>query len=78
MATLPTDACIQDILDDEGYTDVAAFLEDYAYESVVPGKCMSAECGWVITRCEPDLTNGWCEGCGQQTVKSSLVLIGIV
>ena len=74
MVSLP----IESILESEGYDTIEDFLEDYAFESVVPGKCMNEACGWVITLCEPDLTNGWCEGCGQQTVKSSLVLIGIV
>ena len=78
MAILQTEASIQAILDDEGYEDVDSFLEDYALESVVPGRCMNEECGGVITRCEPDLEDGWCEGCGQKTVKSALILIGII
>lgn len=69
---------IANILECEGYDDEHSFLEDYAFQSVVPGCCMNPDCGWVKTSCEPDLTKGWCEGCDKQTVSSAMILMGLI
>lgn len=68
---------IEDLLEAEGYRDHFEFMEDFIIESVVPGICMTPECG-CTTSVEPDCENGWCELCGDQTVKSGLVLMGIM
>lgn len=55
----------------------AALIEEYAMEDVVPGICMNPDCEYT-TSCEPDLRAGWCEECGTRTVRSALVLAGIL
>ena len=56
---------------------VASFIEDYALEDVVPGICMERNCDYT-SEYEPDQREGWCEECGKPTVKSGLVLAGII
>lgn len=46
-----------------------------AQDSVVPGIC--TECG-EITDVEPDQDEGYCESCEKNTVKSCMVLSGVI
>jgi len=50
-------------------------LEKATWDSVVPGICL--ECGYTA-EVEPDSTQGYCEGCGKQTVQSCLILAGVI
>lgn len=56
-------------------------IEEIAQESMfgaragVPGIC--PHCGYT-TDVEPDQDRGWCEECEAQTVKSALILAGIM
>ena len=50
-------------------------LEQATFDGIAPGICL--ECGYT-TSVEPDSTNGYCEGCGKQTVQSCLILAGII
>jgi hypothetical protein len=56
---------------------VAEFIETYALDEVVPGICMNPGCTYS-TEVEPDLCTGWCEECGTRTVRSGIVLAGIL
>ena len=68
-----TRLCI--VAEDQGMT-VEEMLSKYATDSVVPGICM--KCDMVIDSCEPDAEENWCEECDEGTVKSILVIAGII
>jgi hypothetical protein len=59
---------------DEGL-DELEMLEKATFDGVAAGICL--ECGHTC-EIEPDSTDGYCEGCGKQTVQSCLVLAGII
>ena len=61
----------------EGYSDVTEFLGDYALDSVVPAICMSPDCDHT-TDLEPDQRAGYCDACGRPTMKSALVIAGMI
>jgi len=56
---------------------VAELIETYALDEVVPGICMNPECEYT-TDCEPDLREGWCEECETRSVRSAIVLAGLI
>ena len=65
-----------DILaDDYGYADQITMLEDAVMDSVVPSICTNC---YFTTDMEPDQDKGWCEDCHNRTVKSCLVLAGVI
>jgi len=49
--------------------------EKAMFNGVAPGICL--ECGHIDTT-EPDQTEGYCEGCGKQTIQSCLILAGLI
>jgi hypothetical protein len=61
----------------EGYASVADLLERSVCDSVCPGICTNDGCAYT-TGVEPDQDRGWCEACGTNTVKSALVLAGLI
>lgn len=61
----------------EGYADVMEMLEQATFDSVSPGICTRKGCDYT-TEVEPDQDRGYCEVCGTQTVKSALMLAGII
>jgi hypothetical protein len=70
---------IKQILDVYGYEATSKgalqFAEDFVIENVVPGVC--GNCGLVLEY-EPDQTEGWCDECHRNTVKSGLVILGLI
>lgn len=62
------------LAESEGMTEMD-MLEKATFDCVAPGICL--ECGYTCS-IEPDSTEGYCEGCGKQTVQSCLVLAGII
>jgi rubrerythrin len=58
-----------------GYEDVEEMLENAVFDSVAAGIC--TECGYTC-EVEPDSSDGWCEECEGNTVKSCLVLAGLM
>lgn len=66
----------ENLLEIEGL-DEDAFLEQAIADSVVPGICMNHGCNYT-REVEPDQSRGFCEECQTQTVKSGLVLRGII
>lgn len=56
---------------------VMEFLEEYALDEVVPGICMNPDCDYA-TEVEPDQREGWCEECGTGSVRSGIVLAGLI
>lgn len=55
--------------------NVMEMLQDATFDSIAAGIC--TECGYT-TNVEPDMNTGYCESCGKQTVKSCLVLAGVL
>jgi hypothetical protein len=56
---------------------VAVFIEEYALDDVVPGICMNPDCDYT-TEVEPDQTEGWCEECEMRSIRSGVVLAGLI
>ena len=61
----------------EGFDSPQEYIEEFAISSVVPGICCNSGCDY-ITNVEPDSEGGWCELCDTNTVKSGLVLAGVI
>jgi hypothetical protein len=64
------------LAENEGMT-VEEMLEQATFDSVAKGICSEPGCDYT-TEVEPDQDKGYCEGCGGQTVKSCLVLAGVI
>lgn len=71
---------IRAILEYEGFPPTHDGLLDalnkYAGDSVVPGICV--ECGATGHECEPDAHDNYCDECGENRVKSLLVLCNLI
>jgi hypothetical protein len=61
----------------EGYNHPFSMLEDAITDSVCPGICINKGCDYT-TEVEPDCQDGYCEECETQTVKSAMILAGVV
>jgi hypothetical protein len=61
----------------EGCHSLNEFLQDYGNEPIVPGICMTDHCNYT-TGVAPGETQGYCPRCGTNTVKSGLVLAGVI
>ena len=66
-----------DLLAETCDLSVAAFIEEYALEDLVPGICMNPDCDFTADY-EPDQREGWCEECGTGSVRSGLILAGMI
>jgi hypothetical protein len=53
------------------------FVEEYALDDVVPGICMNPDCDYT-SEVEPDQREGWCEECDTCSVRSGVVLAGLI
>jgi hypothetical protein len=60
-----------------GYETVRAMLEYATFDSVAPAICTNENCSHT-TDMEPDQDKGWCEVCETNTVKSCLILAGLI
>ena len=56
---------------------VPELIEEYVLETHVPGICMNPDCEYT-TEVEPDEREGWCGACGTTSVRSGLVLAGLI
>lgn len=61
----------------EGFENLDDLLALSAIDSVCPGICMTEGCD-CTAETEPDQVEGYCEGCGGNTVASVLVLAGLI
>lgn len=66
-----------DLLAREWGMKVSEFVEEYALDDVAPGICMNPDCDYT-TEVEPDQREGWCEECGTRSVRSGVVLAGLI
>ena len=65
---------LKDLAEAEGMT-VDEMLEMSVMDSVSPAICV--ECGCTVNM-EPDQDRGYCDCCGKNTVKSALILAGVI
>jgi hypothetical protein len=56
---------------------VMEMMEAATFDSVAAGICMNKDCDYS-TNVEPDCEDGFCENCNTNTVKSCLILGGII
>jgi hypothetical protein len=61
----------------EGYNDPLDMCRDAMMDGTCPGICMNADCDATFNY-EPDQDKGFCEECGTNTVKSGLLLAGLI
>lgn len=61
----------------EGHADLDAMLEACISDGVSTGICVAPGCDYT-TEVEPDQHEGWCEFCRRNSVKSALVLAGVI
>lgn len=57
--------------------EVMEMLEQATFDSVAKGICMNKGCSYT-TEVEPDCSTGYCEDCRSRTVKSCLIIEGII
>jgi hypothetical protein len=68
---------LQKLIELEGYEDDVALIADAVSDSVCPAICMNIGCDYTA-ELEPDQDRGWCECCSTNSMKSALVLAGII
>lgn len=61
----------------EGFSDPQDLLEANIVDSVCPGICCNEGCDYT-TEVEPDSDSGYCEECETNTVKSAMILAGVI
>jgi hypothetical protein len=67
---------LQQLADMEGIP-VLEMLEEATFDSIAPGICTRPDCDFT-TEVEPDQRLGLCEYCEAHTVKSCLVIAGLI
>ena len=68
---------LETLAENEGYDSVDDMIEAASIDSVVPAICVNIDCDYS-TGMEPDQDRGWCENCKTNTVKSCLILMGVI
>lgn len=75
-AQKPSAAALKRLCEIEGKTE-EQLLSDAVTDSVCPGICILEECDYTCD-VEPDQDAGYCDECGNNTVKSALILAGLI
>ena len=70
------EAKLKTLAEGEGMT-IDEFCRHFFLKSLVPAICMNARCGY-IEPLEPDQDAGWCAECDAGTMKSGMVLAGLI
>jgi hypothetical protein len=65
------------LVDDFGYDSLEELLAKGTFDSLSPAICMNVGCNYT-TEYEPDQDKGWCGDCNTNTVKSALIIVGII
>jgi hypothetical protein len=68
---------LDELVESEGYANLNDLLEAVITDSVCPAICMNDGCSYTCEM-EPDQDAGWCEACGTNSVKSALILAGLI
>ncbi len=61
---------IQLLMDNDGYDDESEYMTSLICESVNSGICSNDNCDYITT-VEPDCSDGYCEECNTNTVRSA-------
>lgn len=67
---------LQQLADSEGLTITELMVFSMVCE-ICMGICMNKDCDYT-TEVEPDQSKGFCEECETNTVKSALILAGLI
>lgn len=65
------------LLEIEGYDTLEELAQAVFSDSVSPAICMNDGCDYTAEM-EPDQDRGWCEACGTNSMKSALILAGLI
>ncbi len=69
---------LEQLLELEGYEDdLDSFIQDSLPDILCKGICMYPSCEYT-TDVEPEQDDGWCEECGEPTVKSGMMLAEVL
>ena len=68
---------LQKLTEIEGYASSEEMFADRGLDSCVPAICCNLGCNYTADM-EPDQDKGWCEDCEENTVKSCLILAGVI
>ena len=68
---------LQKLVAIEGFDNDISLFEAAVSDSVCPAICMNDGCDYTAEM-EPDQDRGWCEACGTNSMKSALVLGGLI
>jgi len=67
----------QKLANEYGHDDIMDVCEEYIHDCGCPGICMNDGCD-ATYEYEHDQDKGWCENCNTGTVKSAMLLAGIM
>lgn len=68
---------LQKILEIEGFDDVTELIEEALFDGTCPAICIKEGCDYTENM-EPDQDRGWCPECEANTLKSAMVLAGVI
>lgn len=68
---------LKKLIEIEGFKDELGFMEEWIADSICPAICMNPGCSYT-EEMEPDQDRGWCPECKTNTLKSGLMLGGII
>ena len=68
---------LRTLKEEYGFKTVQTMLEYAMFDSIVPAICYNTNCSATCDM-EPDQDQGWCEICDTNTVKSCLILAGLI
>jgi hypothetical protein len=68
---------LQRLLEIEGYTNITELLAACITDTVNPAICTNEGCDYTAEM-EPDQDRGFCEECRTNSMKSALVLAGVI
>jgi hypothetical protein len=65
------------LLEIEGFESIEEMAEAVLSDAVSPAICMNDGCDYTCEM-EPDQNRGWCDECHTNSMKSALVLAGLI
>jgi hypothetical protein len=68
---------LDELVEREGYESVDDLLQAVVADAVCPAICTNISCHYT-QELEPDQDRGWCPECGMNSMKSALVLAGLI
>lgn len=71
------DAKLAKLIEIEGYDDIVDLAEAVFSDAVSPAICCNPDCNYTCEM-EPDQDRGWCDECRSNSMKSALILAGMI